>query len=278
MRGTRFLPLTMSPRNPIRLAVLSALVLARAAAHECWLQVSDYTPAVGATVRLAINVGMDFRGERREFTPARVAHLRHFSAAGVEDWTDRATGQTELPVAFATAGTHVVAFDSTPSLITLEAGKFHDYLREEGLEAIIALREQTSEAAKPGRERYRRCNKVLVQTAGVADATWAVRTGQRLELVPLADPATVRPGGALGFVLLLDGRPLANAAVRAWHRDGDPLITRDARTNAAGEVSFTLPAAGLWMFSTVHMRRLTGEPDADWESLWGNLTLALASR
>ncbi len=260
----------------IRLLLGFLALFAPLAAHECWLQPSDFSPAPGRELRLGLRVGMQLKGEPRDFTAKRVAALRHYFTAGVEDWTARATGQPELPFTLATPGTHVLAYDSSASLITLEAEKFHAYLREEGLENIIALREQAGEAAQPGRERYLRCNKTLLQ-AGASDGTWAARTSQLLEIVPLADPAAVPPGGTLRFLLLLDGQPLAGALLRAWHRTGDQLTTLDARTSASGEAAFTLPAAGMWMISTVHMRRLQGDTEADWESLWGNFTFSLAA-
>src|SRR4051812_41451637 len=79
-----------------------------ASAHECWLQPSTFFPAAGGTVRLTVQIGMEFKGETRPFDPQRLAALRHFSAAGVEDWTTQVTAAPEFPVSFATAGTHVV--------------------------------------------------------------------------------------------------------------------------------------------------------------------------
>jgi uncharacterized GH25 family protein len=246
-------------------------------AHECWLQPSDFSPTPDREVRLGLRVGMELKGEPREFTAQRVSALRHYSAAGRADWTSRATGQPELPFTLATPGTHVLAYDSTPSLITLEADKFHDYLREEGLDPIISLREKTGETTKPGRERYRRCNKTILQVGGQTDATWAVRTGQQLEIVPLADPAAVRPGSTLRFAVLFAGRPVADALVLAWHRQGEKLTTMKIRSSSAGEATFTLPAAGMWMISTVHMARTVNDPEADWASYWGNLTFSVTS-
>ncbi len=246
-------------------------------AHECWLQPSTFSPAAGEKVRLTIQVGMGFQGETRPFNPSRVAALRHFSAAGAEDWAPQVAAALDLPVAFATGGTHVVAYDSKPSLIELDAEKFHAYLREEGLDQVITEREKAGEAGKPGRERYQRCVKSILQAGGKSDGTYAIVTGQRLELVPVDNPAALRPGGTLRIRLLFDGRLLADAKVRAWHRAGGRLTTLDARTDAAGAAAFTLPLAGEWMLSVVHMARVTGDPAAEWESHWGNLTFALAA-
>lgn len=266
----------MKPRL-LRTCILLSLA-GKLCAHECWLQPATFFPDAGGKVRLTVQVGMEFKGETRPFNPARVARLRHFSATGVEDWTTQVTAALDFPALFTTAGTHVVAYDSQPSLIELEAEKFHEYLREEGLDHVITEREKAGEANQPGRERYQRCIKSILQAGGKPDATYAQATGQRLELIPLNDPSGVRPGGTLRLKLVFAGQPLAEAKVRAWHRQGDKLTTLDARTTATGEVAFTLPLAGEWMFSTIHMARIRGDAHADWESYWGNLTFAVSNR
>jgi uncharacterized GH25 family protein len=251
---------------------------ARLVAHECWLQPSTFSPAAGGKVRLTIQVGMEFTGETRPFNPQRVAALKHFSAAGAEDWTALVTPGLEFAAPLPVAGTHVITYDSKPSFIELDAEKFHEYLREEGLEHVIAEREKAGEGAKPGRERYQRCIKSILQAGGKADGSYAVVTGQHLELIPLDDPAATRPGGAIRFQLLFAGQPLAGSKVRAWQRQGGKLTTLDAISSASGEVTFQLPLTGEWMISTVHMARATGDAEADWKSHWGNLTFAVPAR
>src|SRR6478736_3058523 len=98
-------------------------------AHECWLQPATFTPIPGPTIGLTIQVGMDFQGEPKPFSPERIAALKCFSASGSEDWTARANNLLQLPVRFENAGTQVVIYDSKPSLITLDAAKFEEYLR-----------------------------------------------------------------------------------------------------------------------------------------------------
>ena len=249
-----------------------------APAHECWLQPATFAPVVGPSIGLTIQVGMNFQGEPKPFNPDRIASLRHFSAAGSEDWTARANNKLQLPVKFEDSGTHVVIYDSKPSLITLKPAEFDEYLREEGLEFVIADREKAGESTKPGRERYQRCNKTIVIADGKSDDTWSVITGQRLEILPLENPASWKPGTPFGVKVLLAGQPLPGARVIAWNRTTEQLVKLDATTTETGEASFTLPAGGQWMFSAVHMARLTGDKDADWESHWGNLTLAVRRR
>ena len=248
-------------------------------AHECWLQPSSFTPAPGAPVSLGIRVGMNFEGESRAVARDRVARLLHVTATGREDWTERVpaqeTDRPELALRLDAPGTHVLAYDSIANLITLKAEEFHAYLREDGMEYVIAQREKAGQTGAPGRERYRRCAKTVVQCGPVADDAAAMRTGQTLEIVPRANPAAVRPGATLKFLVLFQGMPLADTLVQAWHRTDGHTTKLQGRTNAQGEVGFTLPATGEWMISTVRMIAAADHADADWESYWGNLTLSL---
>jgi hypothetical protein len=103
--------------------LLLGLSAATLSAHECWLQPATFTPIPGPTVGLTIQVGMNFEGEPRPFSPDRIAALKCFAAGGTEDWTNKANNLLQLPVRFAAAGTQVVVYDSKPSLITLEPAR-----------------------------------------------------------------------------------------------------------------------------------------------------------
>ena len=120
-----------------------------------------------------------------------------------------------------------------------------------------------------------RCVKTLVQVGGKNDATYATRTGQRLEIVPESDPLAARPGARLAFTLFFDGKPIEGGLVRAWHHREKNLVFIKGRTTADGRIAFELPYAGAWMISLVHMIPLKDVPGYDWQSYWGNLTFAL---
>jgi uncharacterized GH25 family protein len=263
--------------------VAAALILAApslAAAHEFWLRPSPFAIVPGDSATLAMYVGEHFDGEQVAFSPGHAASIQVHAGGLQTDLRRQLRLHAEQPVlqlAFPKAGTHVIAFDSAPSLITLSADKFHAYLHEEGLEAVIRQREQDGSTAAPGRERYRRNAKTLVQV-GLPDANYAARTGQKLEILPLADPLKAVPGDTLGFRLLFDDKPLANALVKAWHRRDGQTLTIRARSDAQGRVRLTLPYAGPWMVGTVHMVPVSDGSEADWDSYWGNLTFEIGAK
>ncbi|MDP9108324.1 MAG: hypothetical protein M3N23_04545, partial [Pseudomonadota bacterium] len=61
------------------------------------------------------------------------------------------------------------------------------------------------------------------------------------------------------------------ALLRAWHHEGSETVSIRAITNAAGQVTYSLPFSGSWMISTVYMLAATDDPAVDWDSYWGSL-------
>ena len=262
-----------------------------AQAHEYWFEPLVTPLAAGDTARLDIRVGEFFVGETMGFGAAQTVAFRQYSTAGVKDLRSLlpplsrgAVATLNLPLP--APGSYLLAFDSQPSQISLPAGTFHAYLHDEGLDFIKTQREAAGNADKPGRERYRRHIKTLLKAGSAANAapaaaarpdmTYATRTGQRLEIVPLNDPLLMRRGDALGLQVFFDNQPLAGALLKAWHRQsGQTLIIR-AITTADGKATVNLPYEGGWMVSVVHMVPAVGAKDLDWDSLWGNLSFNLA--
>lgn len=284
-----------------RLALIVFLSGALSAqAHEFWISPAPAPLKVGDVARLTLQVGQYFVGDTLPFAGPQTVALRHYSAAGVRDLAPFLAMRAVLPVlslSLPTVGTQMVIFDSQPNFISLPADTFHAYLHDEGLDFIKTARLASGSVTKPGRERYRRFVKTLVRVDAAAppdgdakvaepavkDATYAIRTGQRLELLPLSNPLNMAPGDALGVQVLFEGAPLAGALVKAWNkgdagpggqRDGQTVIIR-ATTSADGRVTLNLPYAGAWMVSVVHMIPAVGVKDIDWDSLWGNLSFSV---
>ena len=259
-------------------------------AHEFWLTPVTAPLAAGESARLTLRVGEYFEGDIVGFSASHTLALRRYSAAGSTDLRALLPGATVVPallVPMPTAGTHMVIFNNQPSIISLPAGTFNAYLHEEGLDFIKAQREAAGNAEKAGRERYRRFVKTLIRIKPATDAipsaatrpdtTHAALTGQRLEILPMTDPLALAPGDVLSVRVEFDGKPLAGALLKAWHRRGGQTLIIRAKTAADGSASFDLPYAGPWMISVVHMVPVIGVKDVDWDSMWSNLSFNLSA-
>ncbi len=250
-----------------------------AAAHEFWIMPDSFRASSGATVDIELQVGEYFTGETIPFTKQFVTSFRHFSSQGTKDLTNDlpASQRNSLALTFTQSGTQMLAIDTHPNQVSLSADKFHAYLHEEGLDAIIKMREAAGTANKPARERYRRHIKTLVQVDGKSDATSLIRTGQRLEIVPVSDPGAKSAGDTLDFKVSFENKPLVNALAKAWYKQAGQIVTVRSRTNQDGVASFTLPFPGAWMINVVHMTPAATTAKVDWESYWSSLTFQLSS-
>ena len=262
----------------LMLTVLVLFFAVPAKAHEFWMQAQPANPPAKSATALTLHVGEYFEGDQLPFTSAYIAALRQYACGEQLDLMSQvpagvAPGQFKLQLGC--AGTHLLALDSHPSLITLPADKFTAYLHEEGLDDIIKRRETMGDAAKPGRERFRRNIKTLLAINAKNKASATMQTAQRLQIVPAPDALVQAPGAAMRFKVLFEGKPLANRLVKAWYkRAGQTLLIR-TRSDAGGQVVFNFPYAGPWMLSVVHMVAATETAEADWDSYWGNLTFDL---
>ncbi len=255
-------------------------------AHEFWFAPIASPQAVGNTVTLRLEVGEFFNGDAAGFSIPTSKALRHFSAKGQEDLRPFLPAQdreAEVALTLETSGTHLLAYDSATLRITLEAGKFHAYLHDEGLDFVNAQREKAGTADQPGRERYRRFIKTLVsvgpqtEAAKKLDTTWSQHAGQRLEITPLRNPLELTPTDILALRIEFDDKPLAGALVKAWHKHKGQLVIVRATTSTQGLVELNLPYSGDWMVSVVHMipaaqEDSEGAEGVDWDSYWGSLS------
>lgn len=278
----------MNTLSVLRIARLAAILCLAPGlqAHEFWFAPIPSPQATGDSVTLRLEVGELFNGEPAGFSIPTTRALRHFARNFQEDlrpFLPAETAEAEVAVALDTPGTHLLAYDSAPLHITLEAGKFHAYLHDEGLDFVKTRREQAGTADKPARERYRRHIKTLVdvgplpQPGQAPDPTYATPVGQRLEITPLRNPLALAAGDALPLTIVFDGKPLAGALVKAWHKHNGQLVMIRATTSPQGQVTFNLPYHGDWMVSVVHMIAAQDAQDGvDWDSFWGNLSFHIA--
>jgi uncharacterized GH25 family protein len=254
------------------IALLVGLVAVRAAAHDFWIEPSTFHPAVGDRVTVALRVGQKLAGDPLPNIPPLIDRFVIRSFSGERPVVGRA-GADPAGIAFiAEGGLHWIGYQSNPYPVALEAPKFEDYLRDEGLERIVDARKKKGQSAAPGRERFYRCAKALLETPGVK--AFDTPLGFTLELVPLANPYALKRARDLPLLLTFHGKPIANVMVVAMSKD-DPANALRARTDAKGQVKLRLPHAGFWLIKAVHMEAAPADAGVDWESWWASITFEL---
>ncbi|UYZ59472.1 DUF4198 domain-containing protein [Hymenobacter latericus] len=269
-----------------RVGLLSALLLALgASANEFWLQPVRFVVAPGSRVHLGRWVGQQFRGERWAGTSQRLAELVHLQPGGRKanlTAMARQADTLQTSVLLEQAGTHLLALQTNNASLGFTGPAFSDYLRAEGLNDVLALRQRRGQAVAPAREQYRRCAKTLIRvgTPAPADTTWQRHLGHPLEILLEQNPYTLRPGAALTVVVLAAGRPAPNQALRAWLRPHAGGTTQHftLRTNNNGRTLLRLLQPADVLLSTVRMEPHPTPAAADWQSTWATLTFAFPGR
>ena len=244
-------------------------------AHEFWIMPSKFRLQPDEFFTLNFYVGEDFNGELWAKRRERTARFTHFSKRRQEDLTALAikSDSGDVVLKFNTVGTHLLSFESKNSFIGLDAAKFNNYLKEDGIDNIYDLRKKTGTLTKNSRELYRRCVKTLVQVGDKTDKIYGRTIGTTLEVVPLKNPYDLKLGDEMSVQILYEGKPLTDKLVVVWNKSqGVKTRHQQYRTDKKGKIRFPLDKKGDWMVSLVQMIPISDNAKADYQSLWGDLT------
>src|SRR3989441_1026798 len=234
--------------------VVVAIALSRPSlfAHDMWIEPTTFSPEAGQIVGVRLRVGQDLLGDLLPRDPALVNQFVVEDKAGRKPVVGRDGSDPAGFVRVAVPGLLVIGYRSNRSAIELAAEKFNQYLKEEGLDAVAALRARRKETGAKARELFSRCAKSLVLSGSQSQAQGDRLLGFTLELVAERNPYAIRAGEDLPVRLTYEKRPLAGALVVAMNRL-NPSEKQAARTDNDGRVRFRLRPGGMWLVKAVHM-------------------------
>ena len=264
----------LRPRCSHTLAIAWALgTVASLSAHEFWIEPTAFVPATGTIIGIRARVGDGVLGDPVPRDPALLEKLVIDSGTGATPVVGRDGSDPAGLQRIAADGLHVIGYLGKPTPVEIPADTFNTYVRDEGLDDVIAERARRGTSATGARELFTRCAKTLV-LAGPARPGQRDRTlGFPLELVAETNPYTLPRNGELTVRLLFHGQPLPGARVTAIRRRNGERIS--ARSDASGRARFTFPADGAWLIKSVHMTAPPPRTHADWVSYWASLTFEL---
>ena len=173
----------MSRRLGVLVVAAIALSTAPLFAHDMWIEPTTFSPEPGQVVGVRLRVGQDLLGDPVPRDPALVNQFVVEDAAGRKPVVGRNGTDPAGFLRVAMPGLLVIGYRSNPSAIELVAEKFNQYLKEEGLDAVAALRARRKETGARAHELFSRCAKSLVLSGSPIEAQGDRRLGFPLELV-----------------------------------------------------------------------------------------------
>jgi hypothetical protein len=211
-------------------------------------------------------------------SPDRLADLTLWGPAGrthpdLSAWSEGKTA-SRLTIRTGEPGTYVVGASVRPRDLELAGKEFTDYLKEEGLDDVVAARAREGTSARRARERYSQHVKALVQVGEARTEHFGSLLGYAAEIVPLENPYALRAGETLRVRALVDGAPAAGVIVLAGGRvrgTGARMPQQRLTADADGVARIGLTAAGQYYVKFIRMVPMTTD-SLDYESKWATLT------
>lgn len=250
------------------------------AAHDMFLRPATHFAAPNSTVLVRLLNGTFSRSEN-SITRDRLLDVAIVSPAGraaldtalwgVAGDTSTFTLRTGAP------GTYVLGTSTRPRVLGLTAKEFNQYLADDGIPDELAARRKDGTINEPSRERYHKHVKALVQVGERPDSGYSTVLGYPAEIVPRQNPYSLKVGAALDVQVLVDGQPAANQFVEFGGRTPSEgrVPQRGVRTDAQGVARIPLDRRGTYFVKFIRMVRLSGDPEANYESKWATLTFAV---
>ena len=261
-------------KRALCLTALLALGGTALAAHDMWIEPTGFKPVIGRTVGFRLRIGQDFQGEPLLRDPNLIEKFIVVDGATTTPVVGRDGADPAGLMRVASPGLFVVGYHSKPSPVVLEAPKFNQYLTEEGLDSIAALRAKSGQTNASAREVFVRCAKTLMLAGPAVEAQQDRVLGLPLELVAERNPYTLASGQALSVRLIYRDQPLQGALVVALNQR-DPMAKAAARSDRNGRVQLKLSEPGPWLIKAVHMIPAPAGSESQWASFWASLTFDL---
>jgi uncharacterized GH25 family protein len=276
----------LNRRSAVALLVILACSRASVvAAHDFWLQPSQYWIGPDALASLTLQVGHGPFRQRSPIPGRRITRFQAISPKGatIDLHEHLQLGQPTEDGDFRlrSPGAYFLVLQTDDSAQThLPSIRFNDYLRVEGLTPALQERARLHRMDADGSERYSRCAKSLVQVGppgpGSQDQV-SKPIGLPLEIVPEENPYRVPQSALLPVRVIYAGRPLAGALVKLTNLENDASPFEMHLTDHDGRANFTMPKSGTWLLNVIWTKSLPRSEETDFETVFSSLSFGFPS-
>jgi uncharacterized GH25 family protein len=256
------------------------------AAHDFWVQPSQYWVQPDVVTPITLQVG---HGPYRQRSPISSSRIARFSAIGPDgailDLRNRlqpGSGPEDGHFQLTEPGTYLLVLETDNKAQShLPAIRFNDYLQVEGLTPALQQRIRTNRMAADGSESYSRRAKVLMQVGGATGAAQQVVTqpiGLPLEIVPEQNPYAEPRPATLAVRVLYERHPLPRALIKLTRLEHDAAPFESHLTDTAGRAVFRMPGEGTWLLNVIWTKPLPQTSETDFETVFSSLSFGFPAR
>jgi len=260
----------------ILLTLILSSLLVQATAQEFWMQPEKFLLAFGEKFAVGLKTGENFMGEAWQLTKSQVENLTIHQIATSNNLKDSiADGEkNNITHIVKAAGTYILCLESNNAFSELQADKFNEYLKDNGLDDILDQRTKSNKFSSPGKEYYSVQSKLMFQVADKTDDTYKKVIGFQAEIIPDRNPYTLKIGDQIRFKILFDGKPVFGVRVKVWNRVDNRTTIQNIYTEKDGTLEARISNPGPWMVTVVKMIP-SRQPGADWQSYRASLIFGI---
>jgi uncharacterized GH25 family protein len=261
------------------IALILTLIAAPAAAHEFWIEPTNYQVAADGSLEANIVNGQEFAGVKLAYLPQRFENFALFAG----DETTRVEGRLgdtpalqQDPVA---EGLNIAAYQASNATVDYENWeKFQGFVDHKDFGDVLSLHEARGLPLEDFKEVYSRYAKTLIGVGNSAGADR--RVGLETEIVALTNPYTDDMSAGFQVQVYYRNDVRANTQVEVFEKAADSQVSISLyQTDENGVATFPVRPGYSYMVDAVVLRepseRLTEQFGAVWETLWANLTFAV---
>lgn len=245
-------------------------------AQEFWLQPNKIQYKIGDTLKISFVKGVNFDGRRMMMPKEKVQRLELHRINGVHDLRPALIegAKFNASVPLQSEGTKMVVSQTTGDVVHYNAQDFNIFLKDNGLDDVIARRNATNAVNNPATETFTCYEKLLIQVGNARDDAFKENVGLPLEIIPDKNPFALKRGDVIHFKVLFQGKPEFGARVRIWNYYDYLTTTQNIFTQQDGTIEMTISNAGSWLINVVKMAPAK-EGATEWQSYRGSLMFSI---
>lgn len=262
-----------------RLALVFALFTSPVAAHELWIEPTDYQADADTIVTANVVNGENFSGVKLAYIPAQFNRFVAVNAGNFSNIEGRVGDRPAMQLQPLGDGLHVIAYLSNVSTIAYEFwDKFQGFVDHKDLGDALAEHRRRGLEEDGFSEAYTRYSKSLIGIGTGAGADR--RLGLLTEFVALDNPYDGTNPESIRLQLHYGQELRSNEQVEVFEKapDGTVLVTL-YQTDDTGVATINVKPGHEYMADSVVLREpseeLAERTGAVWETLWANITWAM---